>query len=66
MHRLFLVALGALALAVAAPAEADAAMGGGGGNGMGLGLGGAKRLVNDFSITSEAGKGTRVEITRWK
>ncbi|HET7851190.1 MAG TPA: hypothetical protein VFK91_00410 [Methyloceanibacter sp.] len=40
MHRLFLVALGALALAVAAPAEADAAMGGGGGNGMGLGLGG--------------------------
>ena len=36
------------------------------GNGLGLGLGGAKRLVNDFKIESEAGKGTRVAITRWK
>ena len=34
--------------------------------GLGLGLGGARRLVNDFSITSEVGKGTRVIITRWK
>ena len=34
--------------------------------GLGLGLGGARRLVNDFSITSEVGKGTRVTITRWK
>ena len=36
------------------------------GNGMGLGLGGSKRLVNEFSIESEAGKGTRVTVTRWK
>jgi len=36
------------------------------GNGMGLGLGGAKRLVNEFEITSRAGEGTRVTITRWK
>jgi len=36
------------------------------GNGMGLGLGGAKRLVNEFSIESTVGKGTRVTITRWR
>jgi len=36
------------------------------GNGMGMGLSGAKRLVNDFSIVSEVGKGTRVSVTRWK
>ena len=36
------------------------------GKGMGLGLSGAKRLVNDFNITSEVGKGTTVTITRWK
>jgi serine/threonine-protein kinase RsbT len=36
------------------------------GNGMGLGLGGARRLVNEFSIESEVGVGTRVSITRWK
>lgn len=36
------------------------------GSGLGLGLGGAKRLVNDFKIQSETGKGTRVSITRWK
>jgi len=36
------------------------------GKGMGLGLGGAKRLVTDFNIVSEAGKGTRVTITKWK
>src|SRR3981081_4387654 len=28
--------------------------------GMGLGLGGSKRLVNDFHIESEPGKGTRI------
>jgi serine/threonine-protein kinase RsbT len=33
---------------------------------MGLGLGGAKRLVNEFSIESEVGKGTRIAITKWK
>ncbi len=36
------------------------------GNGMGLGLSGSKRLVNDFEIHSEVGKGTRVMIARWK
>lgn len=36
------------------------------GSGMGLGLGGSKRLVNEFSIESEVGKGTRVTVARWK
>jgi serine/threonine-protein kinase RsbT len=36
------------------------------GNGLGLGLGGAKRLVNEFHISSRVGEGTRVVITRWK
>jgi serine/threonine-protein kinase RsbT len=36
------------------------------GAGMGLGLGGSKRLVNDFSIESEVGKGTKITVTRWK
>jgi serine/threonine-protein kinase RsbT len=34
--------------------------------GLGLGLGGARRLVNEFSIESRPGEGTRVTITRWK
>ena len=34
--------------------------------GLGLGLPGAKRLSNEFSITSVPGQGTRVVITRWK
>jgi serine/threonine-protein kinase RsbT len=36
------------------------------GGGMGLGLGGSKRLVNDFQIESEPGKGTRITVVRWK
>jgi serine/threonine-protein kinase RsbT len=36
------------------------------GGGMGLGLGGSKRLVNDFSLESEVGKGTKVTVVRWK
>ena len=36
------------------------------GTGMGLGLGGSKRLVSDFQIDSEPGKGTRVTVVRWK
>jgi len=36
------------------------------GTGMGLGLSGSKRLVNEFDIWSETGKGTRVTVTRWK
>lgn len=36
------------------------------GGGMGLGLGGSKRLVNDFHVESEVGKGTKVTVVRWK
>jgi len=36
------------------------------GNGLGLGLGGARRLVNDFSITSRPGEGTTVVVVKWK
>jgi serine/threonine-protein kinase RsbT len=36
------------------------------GNGMGLGLGGSRRLVNEFNIESEVGKGTRITVARWK
>lgn len=36
------------------------------GHGMGLGLGGAKRLVNDFTLVSKVGEGTRITITKWK
>jgi serine/threonine-protein kinase RsbT len=36
------------------------------GNGLGLGLTGAKRLCNEFEISSVPGEGTRVMITRWK
>jgi serine/threonine-protein kinase RsbT len=35
-------------------------------NGLGLGLGGARRLVNDFTIESRPGEGTRVTVTRWR
>jgi serine/threonine-protein kinase RsbT len=36
------------------------------GTGLGLGLGGARRLVNDFDIVSNAAEGTRVTITKWR
>ena len=35
------------------------------GGGLGLGLGGARRLCNEFAISSTPGKGTRITITRW-
>ena len=35
------------------------------GGGLGLGLGGARRLVNEFAIHSEVGRGTTVTIARW-
>lgn len=35
------------------------------GNGLGLGLTGAKRLVDDFSVESTPGAGTRVMICKW-
>ncbi len=36
------------------------------GRSLGLGLPGTKRLVNDFDIQSEPGKGTTVTIIKWK
>jgi len=35
------------------------------GSGLGLGLTGAKRLVDDFSVESAPGEGTRVMICKW-
>lgn len=35
------------------------------GKSLGLGLPGTKRLVNEFDIKSEPGKGTRVMIIKW-
>ena len=36
------------------------------GQGLGLGLSGSRRLVNEFDITTTAGEGTRVVVTKWK
>lgn len=36
------------------------------GKSLGLGLPGAKRLVSEFNIKSETGKGTTVTIIKWK
>ena len=36
------------------------------GGGLGLGLSGARRLCQDFQLTSKPGEGTRVVIGRWK
>jgi serine/threonine-protein kinase RsbT len=36
------------------------------GSGLGMGLSGTKRLVNEFDVESQVGKGTCVTITRWK
>lgn len=36
------------------------------GGGLGLGLGGSKRLVHEFELQSQPGKGTTIAITRWK
>jgi serine/threonine-protein kinase RsbT len=36
------------------------------GSGLGLGLGGSKRLVNEFGIESEVGKGTKITVIRWR
>jgi serine/threonine-protein kinase RsbT len=36
------------------------------GGGLGLGLSGAKRLVNEFDVTSAPGQGTTVTLARWK
>ena len=36
------------------------------GGGLGLGLSGARRLSNEFTISSVVGEGTRIVIARWK
>lgn len=36
------------------------------GSGLGLGLGGAKRLVDEFTITSKPGEGTSVTALKWR
>jgi serine/threonine-protein kinase RsbT len=35
------------------------------GAGLGLGLSGARRLVDEFVITTETGSGTMVVMTKW-
>jgi serine/threonine-protein kinase RsbT len=35
------------------------------GDGLGLGLSGARRLVDDFELTSEPGAGTSVMVAKW-
>jgi serine/threonine-protein kinase RsbT len=36
------------------------------GNGLGFGLPGTKRLMDEMEIVSEAGKGTKVTVTKWR
>lgn len=36
------------------------------GKGLGMGLSGSKRLMNEFTIDSQVGIGTRVTVTKWK
>ena len=36
------------------------------GKSLGLGLPGTKRLVSEFNLQSEVGKGTTVTIVKWK
>lgn len=36
------------------------------GSGLGLGFGGARRLVNEFEVRSEPGKGTLVRVVTWR
>jgi serine/threonine-protein kinase RsbT len=35
------------------------------GNGLGLGLSGARRLVDEFELTSKPGTGTNVVVVKW-
>jgi serine/threonine-protein kinase RsbT len=35
------------------------------GGGLGLGLSGARRLVDEFDIDTEVGKGTSITVTKW-
>jgi serine/threonine-protein kinase RsbT len=35
-------------------------------NSLGLGLPGTRRMMDEFQISSEVGKGTRITMTKWK
>jgi serine/threonine-protein kinase RsbT len=35
------------------------------GSGLGLGLGGARRLVDEFTLDSRPGRGTTVTVVKW-
>jgi serine/threonine-protein kinase RsbT len=35
------------------------------GGGLGLGLSGARRLVDEFDIVTEVGRGTTITVTKW-
>lgn len=35
------------------------------GNGLGLGLGGTRRLVDEFELDTEVGRGTTVTVVKW-
>ncbi len=35
-------------------------------NGLGLGLPGVRRIMDDFDIASEPGRGTTIVVTKWK
>ena len=49
-------------------ADVEAALepGSAGRGGLGLGLPGARRLMDDFAIESERGRGTTVTMTKWR
>jgi serine/threonine-protein kinase RsbT len=35
-------------------------------NGLGLGLPGVRRIMDEFDISSESGRGTTITVTKWK
>jgi len=35
-------------------------------HGLGLGLPGSKRLMDEFEVVSEVGKGTEITMTKWE
>ena len=49
-------------------ADIERAMGDGysSSRGLGLGLPGARRLMDEFEIVSEVGKGTEITMTKWE
>jgi serine/threonine-protein kinase RsbT len=36
------------------------------GSGLGLGLGGARRLMDEFEISSKVSEGTRITVAKWR